>query len=414
MKKYEFNGFTLYHIPNKKFKTLTVGAYFLRPLTKEGMVESAILANILMKYNQKYPTEQLHARYLEELYGTTLYVAFNRHALINSMSFIIKLINDEYLFDQNIDLFKDAVNLLNDTIALPVFDNDIFELEKELLIDDIIRINDNKYQKATLNFVQHMYKDELCRHSIASMKERSETVQLDDIINEYNSMLQAKKVFFVIGDIEEERLVNTFSTLSFEKDNITNLEFLDNQTKEIVEVNEVIDQEPNNQSIVMMGYRSEIRETDELYSGMFVLNNMLGGYFHSTLFQEIREKRSLAYSIQSEYNSKKGTFVISAGISANKYEEFKKVVTEILDDYKNGFIDDEIITLTKKMLVNAQYNVADQPSYGMTAITKDLSGSKELSLEEKVQVINNVTKDNLVKCANRLQLDTIYFLEGTK
>ena len=39
-----------------------------------------------------------------------------------------------------------------------------------------------------------------------------------------------------------------------------------------------------------MGYRSEIRENDELYNGMFLLNHMLGGPFHSTLFQEVREK----------------------------------------------------------------------------------------------------------------------------
>ncbi len=35
--KIEMNGYTLYHIPNKKFKTFTIGAYFFRPLDKKGL-----------------------------------------------------------------------------------------------------------------------------------------------------------------------------------------------------------------------------------------------------------------------------------------------------------------------------------------------------------------------------------------
>ena len=412
--KIEMNGYTLYHIPNKKFKTFTIGAYFFRPLTKEGMIESSILSNILMKYNQNYPTEQLLTKYLEDLYGTTLYVGFNRNALVNSMSFIIKSINDEYLIDNQIDLFKETIRLLNDTINLPVFEEDKFNLEKELLIEDIERVHDDKVQYANLQFIKAMYPNEQCRHSIASMKEEAKEVMLDDIKKEYESLLKAKKVFFVIGDFDFNKIVEEFKLISFEESNVSNLNFLDYETKEILEVNEIVEHENNNQSIVIMGYRTEIRENDELYSAMFLLNNMLGGFFHSTLFQEIREKHSLAYTVHSEYSSKKGTFAITAGISANKYQEFKDIVYNILNDYKNGFIDDEIINLTKKMLVNAQYKIADQPSYGMNTIIKDISGGRELTLEEKVDIINGITKEQLIQCANMLKLDTIYFLEGNK
>ena len=54
-----------------------------------------------------------------------------------------------------------------------------------------------------------------------------------------------------------------------------------------------------------MGYRSEIRENNDLYPAMFLLNNMLGGYFHSTLFQEIREKHSSLSCSSSNHTFKK-------------------------------------------------------------------------------------------------------------
>ncbi len=414
LNKIEMNGYTLYHIPNKKFKTFTVGAYFFRPLTKKGMLESSILSNLMMKYNKNYPTEQLLTRHLEEMYGMNLYVGFNRNALVNSMSFVIKSINDEYLENSEYDLLKESVDLLYDTINLPLFDEEKFNLEKELLIEDIDRVKDDKVQYANLKFIEAMYPHETCRHSIASMKDEALDVTLDDVKKEHQSFLKSKKVFYVIGDLDFNKIKETFKKISFNYVEDNKLEFLDYETKEITKVNEIIEKDLNNQSIVIMGYRSEIRENNDLYPAMFLLNNMLGGFFHSTLFQEIREKRSLAYTVHSEYSSKKGTFAISAGISSDKYDEFKNIVNEILTDYKNGFIDDETIDMTKKMLINAQYKIADQPSYGINIIIKEISGEVEKTLEEKIQSISNITKDELIEAANSLKLDTIFFLEGIK
>ena len=153
--KIEMNGFTLYHIPNNKFKTFTIGGYFFRPLQKDGMIESSILSNMMMKYNENYPSEKELTKYLEDLYGTTLYVGFNRMALVNAMSFVIKMINDEYLENKDVNLLDEAIKLLNDTINKPIFDEDKFNLEKELLIEDIKRVHDNKVQYATLQFINN-------------------------------------------------------------------------------------------------------------------------------------------------------------------------------------------------------------------------------------------------------------------
>ena len=358
--KIEMNGYTLYHIPNKKFKTFTIGAYFFRPLDKKGLVENSILSNILMKYNQKYPSEQKFSHHLEDLYGMSLYVGFSRIGLVNNMNFIIRSINDKFLENCEENLFQEAVDLLNDAINLPYFNEEYFALEKSLLIEDIERVYDNKNQYATLKFVDIMYPNETCK-------------------------------FYVIGDIDLNTVKTAFDKISFNTYQKEELNFLDLETKQIEKVNEIIEKQANKQSIVLMGYRSEIRENDELYNGMFLLNHMLGGFFHSTLFQEVREKHSLAYSISSDYNSRKGTFVIHAGISADQFSKFKDIVNKIIEDYQNGIIDDDTMKLTKKMLINAQYKLADQPSYGASAIIKEVSDLKEKSPEEKAASIEKIT-----------------------
>ena len=213
--KMEMNGYTLYHIPNKKFKTFTIGAYFFRPLDKKGLVENSILSNILMKYNQKYPSEQKFSHHLEDLYGMSLYAGFSRIGLVNNMNFIIRSINDKFLENCEENLFQEAVNLLNDTINLPYFNEEYFALEKSLLIEDIERVYDNKNQYATLKFVDIMYPNETCKYSVASSYQEAKKVTLDDVKNEYEKLMMAKKVFYVIGDIDFNDVKIAFDKISF-------------------------------------------------------------------------------------------------------------------------------------------------------------------------------------------------------
>lgn len=410
--KTEMEGYTLYLIPNKKFKTFSVGAYFIRPLEEEGLVESSILSNMLMKYNQEFPSEKTLSQYLENLYGMTLYSSLARNGLTNTISVVISSINDQYLDKKNENLFKKAIELLDTSIRKPFFDEDLFKIEKELLIEDIERVYNNKQQYATLRFIDIMYPNERCRYSVLSSYDKAKNVTFEDIKKEYQNFIRAKKIFFVIGDFEEKEILDIFSNIKFAKEDKQSLEFFDYETKNIEKITEVIEEQKNKQSIVFMGYRTEIRENDPRYFGMFVLNNMLGGFFHSTLFQEIREKNSLAYTVSSEYNSKKGTFAITAGISYDKFDKFKELVTKIITDYQNGLIDDETFNLTKKLLINAQYKIADQTSYGLRNILQELASLKQYTLEEKVEIIKNVTKEDVIEAAHALTLDTIYLLKG--
>ena len=332
LKKYEMNGYTLYLLPKKKFKTFSVGTYFLRPLKEEGLIESSILTSMLMKYNQDFPSEKVLSQYLESLYGMSLYSNQTKHGLTSSINVVINSINDKFLETNNENLLKKSVDLLVTAVSKPYFNEDLFNIEKQLLIEDIERVYDNKQQYATLQFIQLMYQNERCRHSVLSSYERAKDVKFEDVINEYDDFIKSKKIFYVIGDFEENEVLDAFTNVKFNIEDSYNLEFFDYETKEIKKVTEEIEEQRNKQSLVLMGFRSEIRENDPLYYGMYMLNNMLGGFFHSTLFQEIREKNSLAYSVSSEYNSKKGTFVIVAGISYEKYHLFKDIVEKIISD----------------------------------------------------------------------------------
>lgn len=409
--KLKIKNFEVYHIKDTKFKTFTVGIYFLSPLNEKELSYKSILSNYLTKCNDKYKTEKELTTYLKKMYGMDLFCSYGRTGLVTSMNFIVRSINDKYLND-NINLLEKSVTLLNDTINNPWFNDKQIELEKKLLIEDINRLYDNKSQYATKRFIEIMMANEKARFSSVGTIEDVKSINMESLKKSYQNMLSDKKLIYVIGNFEEENIISAFEKFEVLPTNNVNLEFIDYETKEIEKVTEVIEEQNNRQSIVLMGYRSEIRVNDKLYEPMVFLTGMLGGFFHSTLFQEIREKRSLAYSVNCDYNSRKGNFAIFAGISAQDYEEFKNVVNNIITNYQNGLIDDDDIELTKKGLINNIYKSADQQTYGIQFILNELAGIKTKTIEEKVEIINSITKEEIVAAAKCLQLDTIYLLKG--
>lgn len=409
--KYQMNNFEVYHIPSTKYKTFTVGIYFLSPFEETELSHKSILSNYLTKYNAFHQTEKELSSYLKKLYGMDLYCGYGRTGLVTSMNFMVNSINDKFL-KEDINLLEKAVELLNDTLNHPYFDEKLLELEKKLLIEDINRLNDNKYQYATKRFIEEMMPNEKCHFSSIGTVKHVEEITLESLKKAFEKVKLNQKLIYIIGDFEEDTIKKAFEKLEIGETNFEKLDFIDYETKIINEVNEVIEEQDNRQSIVLMGYRSEIRVVDHLYDAMSVLSGMLGGYFHSTLFQEIREKRSLAYSVNCDYNPKKGNFAIYAGISAEKYQEFKEVVNKIISDYQNGLLDDEVLDLTKKAIINSIYKSADQQSYGLQYLLNSLAGIKTRSIEEKVESINNISKESIIDAAKCLQLDTIFLLKG--
>lgn len=413
IKKIQVNQLTIYYIPDTKFKTLTVGAFFFSPLDENELTQRAILSNYMTKFNQVYPSEQELSSYLKELYGTELYCNYGKNGLATSMNFCVRTINDKYLNHHSVDLFQKAVEILNITLTKPYFDEKLVEIEKELLIQDLNRLYDNKSQYATRRFIDIMHANEKCRFPTIGNIESAKQVTVDSLSQAYERMMHAKRVIYVIGEVLEEKIKTEFGKLALLDETPEALEFMDYETKEIQEVTEVVEEQKNRQSIALMGYRSEIRIKDKLYDGMLLLSAMLGGFFHSTLFQEIREKRSLAYSVNADYNGRKGNFAIYAGIHATAYDEFKQVVQEIIAHYQQGEIDDKVMELTKKALINGIYKGADRPGYGLQMVLNEIMDFKNTTIEEKVQKIEGITKEEVMEAAKALKLDTIYFLRGT-
>ena len=155
--------------------------------------------------------------------------------------------------------------------------------------------------------------------------------------------------FFVIGDVTEEEVMASVAKLQLPTGKKMDLQYLDTETKEELTGEEIIEEQEINQSKLCIGYRSEIRYIDDLYYPMLVFNGVFGRYFHSRLFQSVRAQHSLAYYINTSYDERKGSIILTSGINNKDYLKTVSLISKELESIKEGNISDEEMETTKRL-----------------------------------------------------------------
>ena len=165
----------------------------------------------------------------------------------------------------------------------------------------------------------------------------------------------------------------------------------------------------------MIGYRTDIRLFERLYPATYIFNSMFGGDYHSSLVKEVREKRSLAYSINSDCNYAKGFLTISAGINHQNYEEVVSVIDEVINDYVNGNISLEIFNMSKEIIINSLYLSEDSLMGMLELLHLTIRHPKRtIDFEKRIQEIASVTLADIQEVARCLKKDTIVLLKGVQ
>ena len=141
-----------------------------------------------------------------------------------------------------------------------------------------------------------------------------------------------------------------------------------------------------------------------------VYNAILGGGANSKLFQNVREKESLAYTAASNYRRQKNVIFIRCGIEIENYKKALDTIKVQLEDIKSGNFTEEDLNNSKKLITESIRGINSEQDTEITYYYgQELSG-KLVSLEEYVKKIEEVTKKDVEGIANEIKIDTIYFL----
>ena len=164
------------------------------------------------------------------------------------------------------------------------------------------------------------------------------------------------------------------------------------------------------QAKLCLGFSTGIAPTDADYPALMLYNGILGSGAHSKLFNNVREKLSLAYYAASRLERYKGMMLISSGIEiANKQRALDEISVQ-MEDMRQGKISEYEFDAAMKSIVNALRSLGDDIGYLEDYYLGQTVSGTQMSLEDYIHQIMNVTADDVVRVAKRVQPEMVYFL----
>lgn len=412
-------GVHLHVIPTKKFKTTRILIRFTAPLSAENMTKRTLLSSLMETNCLAYPTVADMSNKLAEMYGASFGISVNKKGNQHYFSIQLSIIN-EHLLQDTTDLLKEATAFLKEVIFSPnikqnQFDEQTFQREKENLQHYFESIVEDKQTYASLA-LQELYFEPSPDQRIPSfgvvedLKEESSQT----IAEYYTQMIQDDLVdIMIVGDVDEKTAAAYFADFPFtdrEMDGKPEIFYEQAPTNLFREKQE---QQPVQQSKLNLGFHTGIYFHDADFFALQVFNGLFGGFPHSKLFMNVREKESMAYYASSYIDTFRGFMGVQTGIDAKNRDRVIQLIHEQIDALIIGEITDLEMQQTKRLLKNHYLLSLDNNQTLLEkAFLVEQLPQTALSDNQWLEQVDLVTMDDVKRVAKRVKLQALYFLEG--
>lgn len=410
-------GFRLHIKPTKQFKTTTVRMFLGRDLD-EDTTRAALLPYILRRGTRSHPTMTRISRHLENLYGTAVGTDVTKVGEWQVLSFAADVPNERYL-PTRIPVLRRALEFLNELIFEPAgkggFVGKYVQTEKENMRRFIAALFENRASYALERLFEHMCEGEpFARYEYGSIGELGR-IRPAGLFRFYGGLRRRAPVdIYVVGDIEPQGLRDCVEDVFRRKrSGVYRLRGLvvkgaRRKPREVTECGDVA------QGRVLVGYRSKVPFHDRTSHALALAAAVLGAFPHSKLFRVVREKASLAYSVNAQMIRSKGIMVAYAGVEPGKEAQARSLIEEQVGQLQAGEISDFELDSTKSSILDDLASITDSPAKEVDFNFVHLLHGERTTPQEIAQVVRSLTREEIASAAARLKLDTVFVLTKKK
>lgn len=295
-----------------------------------------------------------------------------------------------------------GLEIIADIVQNPLYREENIVEEQKVIIEEIRMYHDSPTRYANQLIQNIMFAGNPLGYDIAGTEESVSGIKRDDIINFRDKSYQAKNIVIVIAgkvgsraEQEVNRLFNFGQKVESRKINL----FKSQKNSQKV----IVDQRQTKQSHLRLGVIGVKIEDKDRYA-VNLLNLILGGSMSSRLFEEIREKRSLAYYINTTADSYRDTgyFIVQAGLNTARLEEAVKVIKNELHKSAKEIKDEELKRAKEMLKGQMAMGKEDSQELAWFFGFQELLESKTKTYEEIIKKIDSVEKSDIKRVAGRL------------
>jgi predicted Zn-dependent peptidase len=300
------------------------------------------------------------------------------------------------------DFFPKALDLLADIFLNSQFPADEIENERKVILQEIKMLEDNPDDHVHELFHRLFWSGHPLGMPIIGSSESIQAMSRDFLINYKKETYRAGDIIIsAAGDLDHHHLVDMISSYfdSLPSGSSRGLSSPPHQLKKFAKESRELEQ-----LLLSFGTKGLPQNHPGRYD-LLILNTILGGSMSSRLFQEVREKQGLAYSIYSflESHSDTGAFIISAGTTADKFSRIMDIVLGELSRLKREPLSVEVLSSAREQLKGNILLSLESSDNIMSKLAKNeiyLGGYQ--SIEQVIAGFSAVNGDTVLDLCNEI------------
>jgi len=297
-----------------------------------------------------------------------------------------------------------AITVLSDMVTSSLIDTGEFETERDVILEELAMADDDPSDVTSERFFEAVLGDHPLGRPIGGSPETIRAATRDSVWNHYRANYRAQDlVITVAGAVDHDELVagvqRALASAGWDLEReATPVERRD-ATLGVIQRGSplVVVHRPIEQANILMGV-SGIPASDDRRSTMAVLNSILGGGMSSRLFQEIREKRGLAYSVYSfsPSYSDAGLFGLYAGCSPAKAGQVAELLLAEFRRLGSGGVTDDEMRRAVGQLSGASALALEDSDTRMSRLGRsEITLGEYADLDESLRRLALVTPDDV-------------------
>jgi predicted Zn-dependent peptidase len=402
-----------------KFKTAILKLSMVAPMefdAKDAAMFS-LMINLLRSGTEKYPEKEDLIKRLNDLYDASCSIGGYASGDNRILEISSEMLDERFSSDESI--LEGVMGVMNEMLLRPRMDKngcfreEAMEREKKVICDKIKSEKNNSRDYAVRKCREIMCTGE----PYGQMTEIPEllSVTSEELTSFYKRFLsEAGLTFSYVGAEDGEAVAQKLKGVFFNLPKSCEIPVNPLTSYRAKPVREHTEEINIKQGVLAMGYRTDTLIGTKYAPAMAVFNNVFGGTFMSRLFKTLREKMSLCYYCSSDYISTKAVMYVSCGIDVANFEKARDEISNQLSILKNEIVPEEELRTAKDLALKELREVKDYPSAIATfCYSRSIYGIDE-TLESLADKIEIVTADDVLCVANKIELDTVFFLKGTK
>ena len=295
-----------------------------------------------------------------------------------------------------------AMDILTDIVRNPAFSVEDIEREKKVVVEEIKMVEDTPDDLVHELFTQGFWENHPLGRPILGTRETVESFSAE-VLREYFQQAYTARNLIVsaVGNVEHDRVRELvekgFGSLP------ANGSVLGEHAPQVVP-KVLIRNKELEQSHLCVGVSSYPQNHDDRYAS-YLLNTLLGGSMSSRLFQNVREKRGLAYAVFSGLSAYRdaGSFTVYAGCSNDAVGQVIDLVVEELRGVKQTPVPAAELQRAKDHLKGSLMLSLENTASRMSHLARqEIYFDRQFGLDETLQGIERVTAADVQRVATDL------------